>query len=115
MPKKFSKLGDVLLGCCGPSLDISLVHDAKVIRKPARCSRLPQPLFKSVEVGVPCVPYLFSKGATPNGSSAGTAEQVFRSQDVGFARMTILCQRDGGRLTDVANVNRRNTGVAEKL
>jgi hypothetical protein len=114
MPKKFSKLSDVLLGCCGASLGISLVHDPKVIRKPARCARLPQLLFKSVEVGVPCVPYLFSKGATPNGSSSGTAEQVLRSQVVGFARMTILCQRDGSCLTDVANVNRRNTGVAER-
>ena len=78
MPKKFSKLSDVLLGYCGPPLDISLEHDPKVIRNPARCARLPQLLFKSVEVGVPCVPYLFSKGATPNGS-AGTAEQVLRT------------------------------------
>jgi hypothetical protein len=53
MPKEFSKLSDVLLGCCGASLDISLVHDPKVIRKPARCARLPQLLFKSVEVDVP--------------------------------------------------------------
>lgn len=35
MPTKFSKLRDVLVGYCGPSLDISLEHDPKVIRMPA--------------------------------------------------------------------------------
>ena len=114
MPKKFSKLSDVLLGCCEASLDMNLEHDPKVIRKPARCARLPQLLYKSVEVGVPCVTDLFLKNATPGGRGVRTAEQVLRNQVVGFACITILCQRDCSRFGNIANINRRNTGVAER-
>lgn len=39
VPKEFSKLSDVVLGCCEAPLDISLEHDPKVIGKPARGAR----------------------------------------------------------------------------